>query len=1425
MTVVLMVAEKPMLADAIAKILSNHTAKSRKGSNGACSIHEFKGNFMGKQVNYKMTSTCGHVMSLDFDAKYNNWDRTDPVELYTAKSEKVEAMPKLKMNHFLSSEARECDYLVLWLDCDKEGENICFEVIDAVRGSMNCANKSRFMDNVYRAHFSAITDKDIKAAMSNLGRPNLNESLSVDARQELDLRIGCAFTRFQTKYFHGKYGDLDSSCVSFGPCQTPTLGFCVTRHDKITQFKPETYYVIKVLIENDSTNPIKLTWQRGRIFDQDVCTLFYDRVKRHEKSAISVADVSKKEGKKDRPKALNTVELLRVGSSFLGLGPAQTMSVAEHLYTQGYISYPRTETTAYPTNFDLKGTLQNQVNDPRWGNIVQMVLTAGIKKPKGGEDKGDHPPITPMRANDGRLSGDHLRIYEYVTQHFIATLMSSCRYITKTIKFVIGGEEFTVSGKTVTDPGFTQVMTWQAIDDNEIVPNVTTGTQFIVKDVSMSSDQTGPPEYLTESELITLMEKHGIGTDASIPVHINTICQRNYVKVETGRKLIPTKLGIALVHGYWRVDPELVLPTMRAELETQLNLIAAGKADFNEVKNHALDMFKQKFMYFVENVSAVDSLFEVSFTSLAETGKPYCRCGKCKRFMKLVEARPQRLYCPSCQDTYSLPTGKDGVLKTFGEKKCPLDEFELLYWQGPGGKLSRSYPFCPYCFNNPPFEKMPKGVGCNDCSHPTCVHSYMRSGVVQCPQKCASGWGVMVLDPLSGPKWRLCCNRCPAVIGIFPGASKVSVADRKCNHCDARFISAEFRDVEKAPFGDANFTGCVFCNEDIFSTCVNLNHAHMSVEMKHRIILGKMSWLFGMKPQDAPVPPELTGMAGGAGNTGDSGKGQPQNPKEAVGGKMAYSFDSTALERAAKAARELEKFSNAKEALELSRLQEVTRQKEVDQQTKQLEAQIQAMKADHQRVAEEERRKTLIEETKHARSRADYQDQLARKRSEDELALKARMQEENLRKQEESVKKQEALRKSTIEHELALKHKYDLEKVDAQIKAQANAARKNRDVNLEQLRAHEEERRKTVIEQIKTSGAVIGAGLNEFLNDKKKIVATVGGLTALAVGWYAAKRGTAVTARFVEARLGKPSLVRDTSRITPIETLKHPVKTAQRLFRRSDDPLKGVVLSPALESRLRDVAITTKNTKRNHGLFRNVLFYGPPGTGKTLFAKSLAQHSGLDYAIMTGGDVAPMGPDGVSAIHKVFDWAENSRNGLILFIDEADAFLRKRSTEQISEDMRAMLNAFLYRTGTQSRKFMLVVASNQPEQFDWAVNDRLDELVEFALPGVEERTRILLQYFKQYIADAATSGSRKERLKLADFDWIGKVEQIAKETEGMSGRELSKLVIGWQASAYASEDGVLTTEMMDRNVKEAMIQHGRKMDWLAREAAMAPSKQ
>jgi len=276
----------------------------------------------------------------------------------------------------------------------------------------------------------------------------------------------------------------------------------------------------------------------------------------------------------------------------------------------------------------------------------------------------------------------------------------------------------------------------------------------------------------------------------------------------------------------------------------------------------------------------------------------------------------------------------------------------------------------------------------------------------------------------------------------------------------------------------------------------------------------------------------------------------------------------------------------------------------------------------------------------------------------------------------------------------------------------------------------------------RTAGTVIGAGAEAMLTDWDKVLTAAGGLSLLALGVYTAKGATGVVSRYVEARIGKPTLVGETSRFAFLDALKNPLHYLKRLRAKPADALQGVVLNPKLEERLRDIAIATKNTRINRGMYRNVLMHGPPGTGKTMFAKKLAEHSGMDFAIMTGGDVAPMGKEGVTAIHKVFDWSHTSRRGLLLFVDEADAFLRKRSSEKISEDLRSALNAFLYRTSEQNPKFMLVLASNTPEQFDYAINDRLDEMVEFTLPGLEERERLLRLYFDKYVLQPAASGAK-----------------------------------------------------------------------------------
>ena len=98
------------------------------------------------------------------------------------------------------------------------------------------------------------------------------------------------------------------------------------------------------------------------------------------------------------------------------------------------------------------------------------------------------------------------------------------------------------------------------------------------------------------------MERNGIGTDASISVHIANILERNYVALGPRRTLVPTKLGIVLVHGYYYIDSELVLPTIRGNIGKECTLIAQGKARKEDVVEHSLDIFRSKFVFVRDHI-------------------------------------------------------------------------------------------------------------------------------------------------------------------------------------------------------------------------------------------------------------------------------------------------------------------------------------------------------------------------------------------------------------------------------------------------------------------------------------------------------------------------------------------------------------------------------------------------------------------------------------------------------------------------------------------------------------------------------------------------------------------------------------------------------------------------------------------------------
>lgn len=136
-------------------------------------------------------------------------------------------------------------------------------------------------------------------------------------------------------------------------------------------------------------------------------------------------------------------------------------------------------------------------------------------------------------------------MYDYICRHFLATVSYDLRYRQTTSKLSVGSEKFTCTTNKLLDPGYTKIMTWQAFGKDDIAHTFKQGESVKINEYKLVESQTGPPDYLTESELITLMEKHGIGTGKMIELILHIL--RIFLKSEFFLKLFMQMLQFRFI--------------------------------------------------------------------------------------------------------------------------------------------------------------------------------------------------------------------------------------------------------------------------------------------------------------------------------------------------------------------------------------------------------------------------------------------------------------------------------------------------------------------------------------------------------------------------------------------------------------------------------------------------------------------------------------------------------------------------------------------------------------------------------------------------------------------------------------------------------------------------------------------------------------
>src|SRR5918997_389757 len=627
----LVISEKANTAKKIAQFLSEGPVK--EGKHRSVPHHTFT--WKGEET--VSVGLKGHVLNPEYPEEYSNWQKVEPRELIDAQI--LKSVSEKGVAQAVTSLAKKADRVVIAPDFDREGELIGVEALSLVFEA-----NPKLMDHVERARFSALTPGEVGRAFDELMEVSNDLADAGEARQDIDLIWGATLTRWVSRATK-RYG---SAFLSVGRVQSPTLTLIAERERERRAFTPEPYWEIEVALQNGEAFVAR--HDTARFWEEEPARAAYENLT----DFATVTEVQEKSATRAAPVPFNTTGFLSAAAN-IGISPSRAARLAEDLYTDGYISYPRTDNTVYPVSLDMREILGTLSKVEEVGPYAEKLLAGGELSPtRGKKETTDHPPIYPTgRATKGALRDDQWKIYQLVVRRFLATLSASAKSLRTTVRLESGGEPLIAGGTVVTKEGWLAVYPYGRRPDEEI-PNLSEGQEVKVVEAEMLAKETQPPARYGQGRLIQVMEDLGLGTKATRPSIIQNLYERGYVHDDP---LVPTETGMAVAKALTDFASEIATHEMTAELEKNMDEISEGKSSKDSVVDRSRDVLRRVY----EHLESSEEEFAGIVRSGIREDSILGPCKKCGRNLTVRRARKSGKRfagCegyPECDQTYSLP--------------------------------------------------------------------------------------------------------------------------------------------------------------------------------------------------------------------------------------------------------------------------------------------------------------------------------------------------------------------------------------------------------------------------------------------------------------------------------------------------------------------------------------------------------------------------------------------------------------------------------------------------------------------------------------------------------------------------------------------------------------------------------------------------
>ena len=658
MTYTLLISEKPQAAQRIADALAE--TKVKKVSKRGAYWLEFSRN------NKKLivVPAVGHLLALD-TPKGNGWSYPvfdlEWIPTFTKKGS--EFTKKYFKN--IENLAKKASEYIICCDYDSEGEVIGYNVLRFICGKKDAK----------RMKFSTLVKDDLIEAYENVSSHiDFGQAEAGLTRHFLDFYWGINTTRALTLSMKEFLKD-SFIIVSSGRVQSPTLKILVDRELEIRKFKPVPFWQLELHCLHDG-NIIVALHEKDKIWNKEEAQKIFDECK--DKDA-TVVDVEKKQYKQSPPVPFDTTALQTEAYKCFGFSPSQTMSLAEALYNQALISYPRTASQKLPKKIGYHKILSDLSKVDGFKKIAQELLSKELKPREGKKTDPAHVAIYPTGEIPKRLTSQQLKLYNLIVKRFFSVFGDHAIRETMTVTLDVNNHKFLAKGIRTIYPGWMKYYKEFVEFKEQILPEFKKGQVLKVKDLLFLDKETEPPNRYSQGSIIKEMEKRGLGTRATRAQILQTLYDRGYVK---GKSIEVTGFGEKVIEVLKEHSPRIVSEELTKKFEEEMELVRERKKERKKVVEGAKVVLTEIMEEFKENKEKIGEKLSKSYITFKRDQKIIGTCPECGGDLKIIRSRRTGKRFIGCSNykegcRFSTPLPQHGFVKGLN-KSCEVCGYPMI---------------------------------------------------------------------------------------------------------------------------------------------------------------------------------------------------------------------------------------------------------------------------------------------------------------------------------------------------------------------------------------------------------------------------------------------------------------------------------------------------------------------------------------------------------------------------------------------------------------------------------------------------------------------------------------------------------------------------------------------------------------------------